>query len=130
MYFITLFMTAVATAVSALDPGETPNIGVTLFEHRDWQGLSTTVPYLDKCYAVPKEFIEGDEVTLISSIKFFTHEVNCSVYLYNANCLNPALYTNVSESIRNLHETDDGDQIRSIFCTRIRFENGEWDPHD
>ncbi|QLI68737.1 uncharacterized protein G6M90_00g063130 [Metarhizium brunneum] len=104
MNFITLFMTAVATAVSATDPGETPNIGVTLYEHRDWQGLSTTVPYLDKCYAVPKEF--------------------------NANCLNPALYTNVSESIRDLHETDDGDQIRSIFCTRIRFENGEWDPHD
>lgn len=29
MYFITLFMTAVATAVSAFDPGETPNIGVS-----------------------------------------------------------------------------------------------------
>lgn len=29
MYFITLFMTAVATAVSAIDPGETPNIGVS-----------------------------------------------------------------------------------------------------
>ncbi|KAF5131065.1 hypothetical protein E5D57_007414 [Metarhizium anisopliae] len=112
MYFITLFMTAVATAVSATDPGETPNIGVTLYEHRDWQGLSTTVPYLDKCFAVPKDLSQ------------LTRQLS------NANCLNPALYTNVSESIRDLHETDDGDQIRSIFCTRIRFENGEWDPHD
>ncbi|KHN94992.1 uncharacterized protein MAM_07219 [Metarhizium album ARSEF 1941] len=121
MYPRTFLMAATASAAAIYGLGETPDIGVTFYEHANFEGISFAVPSLGKCWSMPTQL----KKTNVSSVKFFTDEVTCLVYSYNRLCLNPPMMNDLKASIRNLHDNEDGDQIRSVFCKRIPSQADE-----
>ncbi|EJP64326.1 uncharacterized protein BBA_06708 [Beauveria bassiana ARSEF 2860] len=107
-----------ATVASATDAAQettadTQNIGVTLYQHVNYRGLSYVVPSVGRCWALPAP-LRGE----VSSIRFQTNDVSCSIYK-SPFCFPPALYAGLRQSVPDLHDLDLGDEVQGVLCAAI-----------
>ncbi|KAM3485607.1 hypothetical protein MY8738_001137 [Beauveria namnaoensis] len=108
---------AAATDAAQETTADTQNIGVTLYQHVNYRGLSYPVPSVGRCWSLPAPLRSE-----VSSIRFQANDVSCAIYK-TPFCFPPVLYTGLRESIPDLQNLGLGDEVQGIFCAAINHKD-------